>query len=215
MTILLKTELGRAALQPGARLLTPRERTIVLLADGQRSVRELCTTVAGADRTAIMSLVLRGFLQDPEAPSTVQLPDATSSSPKTSSATAATTSAPTTTHSAWMSEPDQPRPEPTSRPIEWQESVRAAFRQLEPLPVQKRIRWARTPAATKLYLMDVAERTFAGSDLAQWERLRDILREVRDEDSLAVAMDVVTHAVGRVAGAERAQALRDRLQHAN
>ncbi|MFZ2986875.1 hypothetical protein [Ideonella sp.] len=87
MTILLKTDLGRAALQPGARLLTPRERTIVLLADGQRSVRELCTTVAGADRTAIMSLVLRGFLQDPEAPSTVQLPDATSSSPKTSPAT--------------------------------------------------------------------------------------------------------------------------------
>jgi len=80
-----------------------------------------------------------------------------------------------------------------------------------PIEALARIRWARTPAATKLYLMDVVERTFAASDRAQWEQLRELLREVRDEHSLSVAMDIVTRAIGHAAGEDRAQALRQQL----
>ena len=159
-SLLIKTELARRALAPGIRTLSPKERMLVLLADGQRSVQDLLDTVAGATAELLNDLVSRGFL---------------------SSAASS------------MSAGGSPAPA-------------AAAPRSDAAPGQ-----TRSAAAAKLYLLDVSERVFARADPPQWERLRDMLREVRDEAGLRPAIEQVAQAIGRVAGEERAAAVRREL----
>lgn len=189
MLILEKTEAGRLALAANARQLTPRERTLVLLADGRRTLQELCDLVIGAHPETLHSLHERGYLLIRQS---------------AGASTAGTASRGRRRTGPLPSEDDD---DPVSDvPQDWPATVAR-----HPGDTLTRIRWARTPAATKLYLLDVVERTFAGSDRPQWERLRDLLREVRDEDSLSLAMDSVTEALAAAAGEERAQSLRHQL----
>ncbi|WP_119154717.1 hypothetical protein [Caldimonas tepidiphila] len=178
-TLLIKTDLARLALAPGIRTLTPRERTLVLLADGQRSAHDLLALVAGATADLVHSLVERGFLAAGAAVSALSPPETAS-----------------------------PAPAPAAAgPLPAEPSPREA-------PAASATPWARSPAATKLYLIDLAERTFARSDPAQWEFLRELLREVRDDEGLMQAMALVTQAIARVSGEERARLVRIELLRA-
>jgi hypothetical protein len=219
MGILEKTDAGREALSSSTRVLTPRERTMVLLADGRRTLQDICGMVAGATPETLHSLHERGFLYIGPPPATE---DAARARRRARQAAAAAASAAaqeleSDVASGWsrstLMGPDTQTP-PTevmsSRLMEDDTPVEP-LAEAAPIEALARIRWARTPAATKLYLMDVVERTFASSDREHWERLRDLLREVRDEDSLAVAMELVASAVETVAGTERAQSLRQQL----
>lgn len=177
--LLTKTEIGRQALAPGDRTLTPRERMLVLLADGQRSAQDLLGLVAGTRIELVHDLLTRGFLaretgaaRGPTLPAGVRHP--------TVPAPAAAAATP----------PEATEPSPPESP------------------------WVRSAAATKLYLMDVAERTFARADPAQWELLREMLRDVRDDDGLLQALQFVMQAIARAAGEERARAIRSQLLRA-
>lgn len=64
-----KTDKARDELQGGQRTLTQRERALLLMADGRRSLTDfspLFTTRDEAEQ-ALLALVQRGYLQDPQA----------------------------------------------------------------------------------------------------------------------------------------------------
>lgn len=173
--LLTKTEIGRQALAPGNRTLTPRERMLVLLADGQRNAQDLLGLVAGTRIELVQDLLTRGFLS-PEPATAARAPATPAGLQRTAPEAAEPAVPPDATP------PDSP--------------------------------WVRSAAATKLYLLDVAERTFARADPSQWELLREMLRDVRDDSALMEAMQFVTQAIARAAGEERARTVRSQLLRA-
>ncbi|MDR0225640.1 MAG: hypothetical protein LBI66_04415 [Burkholderiaceae bacterium] len=68
-------------------------------------------------------------------------------------------------------------------------------------------------AGTRMYLFDLCERMFANRHEDQARVLRELLREARDLPALQAAALSMLEAVQHHAGEERAQALRERLQH--
>ena len=58
-----KTDLARAELRPGVRTLAQRERTLLLLADGSKSVKDFEHLFNGEGEQIALRLVGRGFLQ--------------------------------------------------------------------------------------------------------------------------------------------------------
>lgn len=60
--VLVKTEKGRAELRPGVRTLGQRERTVLLLADGTRSLGDLDGLFAGEGREIALRLIQQGLL---------------------------------------------------------------------------------------------------------------------------------------------------------
>ena len=69
----------------------------------------------------------------------------------------------------------------------------------------------RSLASARMFLFDLSERMFAPRDKALAERYRNALREARDATSmLAVGRDMLAD-VERLAGAERADAISERL----
>lgn len=63
-----KTEKGRSEIAPGVRTLGQRERTFLLLADGQKAVSDIGKVLAGDLSTLAQKLVSEGYLV--EVPST-------------------------------------------------------------------------------------------------------------------------------------------------
>ena len=60
-----KTDRARAELQPGIRTLGQRERTLLLLADGSRSVQDLRPLFNGEGEKIALQLLREGFLHIP------------------------------------------------------------------------------------------------------------------------------------------------------
>lgn len=58
-----KTELARAELQPGVRTLSQRERTLLLLADGNRSAQDFQKLFDGDGEKIALRLLSEGFLE--------------------------------------------------------------------------------------------------------------------------------------------------------
>ena len=216
MEVLRKTASARAALEPGARLLTPRERTLVLLADGQRSVPDLCDMVQGASSEFIEALITKGFLE--------RVDDSTPHSARETHRTAAQTRA----------TPPRPNPlEQTAHAAQARAGLHTAVPADQPRPSLSKdaenaglppalapasragsVSLRRSAAATKMHLIDLAERTFSRSQPERAQYFREMLREIRDDESLLLAIDIVLEAVAEVAGEERAQAMRDHLLEA-
>lgn len=59
-----KTKKGRAELAPGVRSLGQRERTLLLLADGQRSIADIGNVLAGDVHALVQVLVAQGYLDE-------------------------------------------------------------------------------------------------------------------------------------------------------
>ncbi|MBN9372918.1 MAG: hypothetical protein ABS53_12995 [Hydrogenophaga sp. SCN 70-13] len=69
----------------------------------------------------------------------------------------------------------------------------------------------RSLASARMFLFDLSDRMFAARDRALADRFRQALREARDAASmLAVGQDMLTE-IERVAGAERAASISERL----
>lgn len=60
--LLQKTDKARAELQPGARTLGLRERSLLLMADGRKSVREMRAVLGDAVEPMVQQLVDSGYL---------------------------------------------------------------------------------------------------------------------------------------------------------
>lgn len=194
MTILVKTEAGREVLASSRRLLTPRQRTLLLLADGSRDVTVLCQLVTGATPAQLMELVENGYLLTTSSAQRESTRKADTRPPTENRVPAE--ASPAAQHSGAQAAP-APAPDVTPAP-----------------PPAAPVRWQRSQAATKLYLMDLVERFFAHTEATRCARLREILREVRDDESLLVAVDMVVHAVHEVVGEDRALRLRAELLQA-
>lgn len=68
-------------------------------------------------------------------------------------------------------------------------------------------------AGTRMYMFDLCERMFANRHEDKARRMRDMLREARDLQTLQACALTLIGAVQQHAGDERAEALRERLQH--
>jgi len=70
----------------------------------------------------------------------------------------------------------------------------------------------RTLAGTRMYLFDLCERLFARRDPDLAHRYHAALREARDRQSMLQVGETLVAEVARLAGAERAQSIRERLE---
>ncbi len=244
MDLLKKTDRARAALEPGSRLLSPRERTLVLLADGKRSGPDLVDMVKGASPACLQALVDKGYLSVVN----LALEQASRTSPKpavtpeqaSSQAIAQRLLDQLRAEQRQMMPPESERQRPEAQawvnglddepstlpPLEDLGSAAASALDAPATPGAHRPdlaapqrrpsgRMKRSAAATKMHLMDLAERTFSRSSPRRAVYFRDMLREIRDDDSLTLAIDIVLEAVAEVAGPERARSMREALLEDN
>ncbi len=217
-SVLKKTALARTALETGSRLLSPRERTLVLLADGQRSVPDLCHMVHGASESFVQALVEKGFLEPVDGDR-----NAERASSRTSNHTSTRDQGTEQPNTLIEQRPAQPRlgavdarnlhrqdaghiEAANSGPAPWVDALGVI-----PTPRAVSVGLRRSAAATKMHLIDLAERTFSRGQPERSAYFRDMLREIRDDESLLLAIDIVLEAVAEVAGEDRAQAMRDHL----
>ena len=70
----------------------------------------------------------------------------------------------------------------------------------------------RSLASARMFLFDLSERMFAPRDRALAERSRQALREARDAASMIAVGEEMLAEIQRSAGAERASAIRQRLE---
>jgi hypothetical protein len=155
-----KTDKGRAELQTASRQLGRRERNLLILADGQRTIDQLDQLMGGQARDLAQRLIEDGYLLGIELkPSPRRAP-----------------------------EPEKPR-EVAADPFDGKRSL----------------------ATTRMFLFDICERLFVRRSPELAEQFRQSLREARDRDSMLAAAREMLVAVEAVAGAERADAISERI----
>lgn len=70
----------------------------------------------------------------------------------------------------------------------------------------------RSLAGTRMYLFDICERMFARRDPALAKQFHDALRAARDRASMLDVGEALLEEVAQMAGPERAQTIRDRME---
>jgi len=182
--MLNKTDKGRAELLPGQRTLGQRERAVLLMADGKKSLNELYGLFEGQGRTIVQALLAQGFLA-PETRDPAALAPPPGAPEHRSRAHQRPAPAPHT--SARLEPPGAP-------------SVSADT-----------FSGPRSLASARMFLFDLSERSFAAADRAQADRFREALREAKEAPQmLRVARALLTE-IERRAGPERADAISERL----
>lgn len=164
---LIKTDKARQELQPGARrMLGQRERALLLMADGQRSVTDFGQLFGGRDEAGrvALHLVQEGYLHrsQPAAP------------------------------------PVQAAPAPEASPP-------------EPPVAADIFDGKRSLATTRMFLFDLCERMFVRRDPVLAGQFRELLREARDRDSMLTVAAEMLGEIEKIAGAERAESIRERI----
>lgn len=69
----------------------------------------------------------------------------------------------------------------------------------------------RSLATTRMFLFNLGESMFARRDPALANHFRDALRSARDRDTMLAAAHLMLTKIAEVAGAERAEAIRERI----
>lgn len=162
-----KTEKAREELRGGFRRLGRRERNLLILADGQKTVQDLESLFKDDARPLAESLIREGYLTG------------ISLTP----------------------------PEPTRPSAKAQASVKPVAQPVNADAFDGK----RSLATTRMFLFDMSERMFARRAPEQALAFREALRHARDRQSmLAVARDMMD-VVEQIAGAERADSIRQRI----
>lgn len=179
---LIRTDKARAELQPGTRTLGLRERSLLLLADGRKSLRDLRPMFDGQGEALALDLAARGYLRlvDPATPPRPQAPTAV--------------------------RPAAPAPAPVPPP-----AAERPGRPAPPPVAADQFEGKRSLATARMFLFDLCERMFARRDPARAEELRVLLRAARDAQSMLAAGRVMLEEVERASGSERADAISARL----
>ena len=184
--LLQKTEKARSELRPGVRTLGLRERSLLLLCDGRKSLMDLRPMFDGEGEQIVLQLVSRGYLEpvgrkaafNAQASGTFEISTTAFQAIAVQQAPAAVAPAPV------------PVPAPTSAD---------AFE------------GKRSLATTRMFLFDICERMFARRDPALAERLREALRSARDRETMLHAAREMIAEIERVAGHERADSISERI----
>ena len=180
-----KTDKARAELKPGVRTLGQRERTLLLLADGHKSIQDFKPLFGGDGEQIAMQLLRDGYLVTQAAAERVAvvLPAATSTSVSALDARSA------------EQLKNFPSPETT-------QAIKVSADQFE---------GKRSLATTRMFLFDICERMFARRNPAMANLFREALRNAKDRESmLAVSRDMIDE-IEKVAGHERADSISERL----
>jgi hypothetical protein len=187
-----KTDRARAELKPGTRTLGQRERTLLLLADGSKSVIDFRLLFNGDGEEIALRLLREGFLevhpgkQSPAVTTVVanppsRLPVVPGPKPEL------------------VSPQEQLRSFPSP---ETTQAIQVSADQFE---------GKRSLATTRMFLFDICERMFARRNPVMAELFREALRNAKDRDTmLAVSRDMIGE-IETVAGHERADAISERL----
>jgi hypothetical protein len=186
--LLQKTEKARTELRPGMRTLGQRERTMLLLADGHKSLLDLRGLFDGEGEQIALNLVREGYLEPVTGKSGFR-PGATG-----------TFSISTTAFMAGTAQVSAPAPlaAPSPPPA--------------PAPVAAdNFEGKRSLATTRMFLFDLCERMFARRDPAKAERFREALRNAKDRGSMLHAGREMIAEIELVAGAERADSISERI----
>jgi hypothetical protein len=156
---LIKTEKARQELQPGRRTLGQRERALLLMADGQRSVTDFGHLFGSRDEAGrvALHLVQEGYLH--------------------------------------RSQPAAP----------------AAALPVQAAPAADVFDGKRSLATTRMFLFDLCERMFVRRDPVLAGQFRELLREARDRDSMLTVAAEMLGEIEKIAGAERAASIRERI----
>ncbi|HEY8906781.1 MAG TPA: hypothetical protein VIM63_12155 [Rhodoferax sp.] len=163
-----KTEKAREELRGGFRRLGRRERNLLILADGQKTVQDIESILKDDARPLAESLIREGYLTG------ISLTPG----------------------------------EPSRRSAKSQGSRSAAS--VKPVNADA-FDGKRSLATTRMFLFDMGERMFARRAPEQAQAFREAFRHARDRESmLAVARDMM-EAVEQIAGAERADSIRQRI----
>ncbi|RQO43978.1 hypothetical protein DBV14_25665 [Variovorax sp. KBW07] len=176
-----KTDKARDELQGGQRTLSQRERALLLMADGRRSLTDFSPlfTNRGEAEQAVHALVQRGYLQDPKA----------AAAPQATATAAASTQA---------SQAAQPAPLPAAEPIRLTATA-------------DNFDGKRSLATTRMFLFDICERMFVRRDPKFALQMRDALREARDREAMLTIAALMLSEIEKSAGPERAESLRERI----
>ena len=180
-----KTDRARAELKPGVRTLGQRERTLLLLADGHKSIQDFKPLFGGEGEQIAMQLLRDGYLVTQAAAkrAAVGLPAATPTSATAVDARSA------------EQLKNFPSPETT-------QAIKVSADQFE---------GKRSLATTRMFLFDICERMFARRNPVMANLFREALRNAKDRESmLAVSRDMIDE-IEKVAGHERADSISERL----
>ena len=185
-----KTDRARAELKPGVRTLGQRERTLLLLADGSKTVNDFRPLFAGDGEQIALQLLKDGFLEAhpasgkttsfvPTRPATL-----TVEAPRTPAVTAAA-----------RPREDFPSPETT-------QAIQVSADSFE---------GKRSLATTRMFLFDMGERMFARRNPALAEQFREGLRNAKDRESMLTVSREMMVQIEAVAGHERADSIAERI----
>ena len=181
-----KTERARVELKPGTRTLGQRERTLLLLADGNKSAINFQTLFNGEGEQIAMRLLREGFLEMHPHPAD-RLPAAVtdgSTRPKIA-----------LIQPSEQQQQDFPSPETA-------QATKVSADQFE---------GKRSLATTRMFLFDICERMFARRNPEMAELFREALRNAKDRDTmLAVSREMIGE-IEVIAGHERADSISECL----
>lgn len=176
-----KTDRARAELKPGVRTLGQRERTLLLLADGSKTVSDFRGLFAGDGEQIALQLLKDGFLE---------------AHPASAKTTGFAPSRPAPLAAEFARQREHfPSPETT-------QAIQMSADQFE---------GKRSLATTRMFLFDMCERMFARRNPALAEQFREGLRNAKERESmLAVSREMMVQ-IEAVAGHERADSIAERI----
>lgn len=186
---LQKTDKARAELQPGSRTLGQRERSLLLLADGHKTAHQVGSHLGESGERLVLQLVRDGYLSQVTPPA---LPPA----------------APRVVRPVVLSVVPRPAtPPPNPAPAAPAVAEEPVLRQVSADAFDGK----RSLATTRMFLFDICERMFARRSPVLAESFREALRNARDRESMLEVGREMLVEVENVAGAERADSIRERI----
>ncbi len=178
-----KTDRARAELKSGTRTLGQRERTLLLLADGSKSVQDFRPLFNGDGEEIALRLMRDGFLQAQpgKAAQAIRAPAVTADK-------------------AQPARPDRPSLAQDNPPS--QAPARVSADQFE---------GKRSLATTRMFLFDICERMFSRKNPELAAIFRDALRDARDRDTMLATSRRMIEEIEKVTGSERADSISERI----
>ena len=188
---LQKTDKAKAELLPGIRTLGQRQRTLLLMADGRKTMADFSTLFNGEGGPIAIQLMDDGYLIGEKlAAQVIERSTVTARLASQAASLPPTRSRSTQPKAAEV--PTQPAPIATPQSSDTFEGKRSL-------------------ATARMFLFDLVERMFTRRAPALAEQFRESLRNARDRESMLTAARAMIAEIEAIAGHERADSISERI----
>lgn len=185
--LLRKSDKGRNELKPGVRTLGVRERGLLLVMDGSKTLQDINALFSNEAEAIALTLLRDGYLEQADATGVLFNPDSTGTfAMRTGVFMAATLQSPPPA----VAQPPAAAPAPAGADS---------------------FDGKRSLATTRMFLFDICERMFARRDKVLAERFREALRNAKDRESMLAAAREMIAEIESAAGPERADSISERI----